>query len=597
MSDSGTYDQATLLRRQKIAEAMLAEPKQPIRNWAEGLNELAKGAVGGYQLNHLDELAKQQKDKETADLYSVLGLPAPTATPAAPSPFSKLTSFLGGGDTPAPTPPAAVPQTAPPAAPPPAAAPTPTAPMGNSVAAALSTSPDANLPRGYRNMNPGNIEDGPFARSQPGYAGSDGRFAKFASLENGTGAMSALLDSYGKRGINTINGIINRWAPSSDGNNVSAYAADVAGRLGIGPDDPITPELRPKLIAAMAQHENGAPLPSSQPAVAAGEAGAPSGANPVAAALANPSSPKTAAGGMLADVPADKKAQIAKLLTSTNPTMKALGVQMLGNINKADAPTDEMKGYNLVVSQAKAAGQKPPSFLEYKTGLKKAGATNVSVDTQGENSFAKEAGKVQAQRFNDLVEEGAKAKQMVSDINTLTELGKNIGTGKGAQIKAAIGPYAEALGIKVDGLSYIQAYEAIVNRVAPTLRVKGSGAQSDFELKNFLKSLPSLGNTPEGNEIAANVMNGLQQNKLKAAEIGSLALNGEITRTEAEKRLRELPDPMEGYRTYLKKNPEAAKPASPPSTAPSGVQEGATATNPKTGERLIFRNGQWKPFT
>jgi hypothetical protein len=189
----------------------------------------------------------------------------------------------------------------------------------------------------------------------------------------------------------------------------------------------------------------------------------------------------------------------------------------------------------------------------WATAKARAAATmiNNNVGT-GETSFEKEAGKVQANRFNDLVEGGQQAKQMLSDVSTLTDLGKNIGTGKAAQFKAVVGPYADALGVPVKGLSDIQAYEAIVNRVAPTLRVKGSGAQSDFELKNFLKSLPSLGNTPEGNNISVSVMQGLQQNKVLAAEIASKAMNGEITRAEADKQLRNLPDPMIPYREYMK---------------------------------------------
>lgn len=31
-------------------------------------------------------------------------------------------------------------------------------------------------------------------------------------------------------------------------------------------------------------------------------------------------------------------------------------------------------------------------------------------------------------------------------------------------------------------------------------------------------------------------------------------------------------------------------------SAPSGISEGATATNPKTGQKLIYRNGQWQPM-
>jgi hypothetical protein len=68
-------------------------------------------------------------------------------------------------------------------------------------------------PRGIRNLNFGNIEDGPFAQGLPGYAGTDGRFAKFDSPDNGLNAIDTLLAGYGKRGINNVNGVVQRWAP------------------------------------------------------------------------------------------------------------------------------------------------------------------------------------------------------------------------------------------------------------------------------------------------------------------------------------------------------------------------------------------------
>ncbi len=215
-------------------------------------------------------------------------------------------------------------------------------------------------------------------------------------------------------------------------------------------------------------------------------------------------------------------------------------------------PTTDIQNYQF--------SQQTPGFADYQERLKRAGAAAITNDMRGENEFSKVAGKQQATRFDELASEAPAAKQMMSDVATLQQLGRVIHTGKGAQVRQAIGPVADALGIKVDGLSDIQAYDSIVNRVAPTLRVKGSGAQSDFELKNFLKSLPSLGNTPRGNEIIAQTMQGLQANKLKAAEIGANALTGKISRDEAEKQLRELPDPMEGWRAFQREQ-ENAKPA------------------------------------
>lgn len=138
----------------------------------------------------------------------------------------------------------------------------------------------ATAPRGIRNNNPLNIEDGNFARSMPGYAGSDGRFAKFETQDQGLNAANTLLDTYErKHGLNTVAGIINRWAPASDGNNVSAYAADVSKRLGIDPNAPVPKEMRQALIEAMGQHENGVPVQVAQAApVVASDADAPVGA-------------------------------------------------------------------------------------------------------------------------------------------------------------------------------------------------------------------------------------------------------------------------------------------------------------------------------
>lgn len=183
--------------------------------------------------------------------------------------------------------------------------PAPTAPAAMAAPAptpdAVAAIDRATQPRGIRNNNPLNIEAGDFTKGQPGFAGSDGRFAKFETAEHGVAAANRLLDIYEqKHGLNTVAGIIGRWAPSTDGNNVSAYAANVAGRLGLDPNAPVPKEMRPQLIAAMAQHENGkaapgtvdAPYQVAGPAVAAPRAtSSPGGAEErwAPAAAADPS--------------------------------------------------------------------------------------------------------------------------------------------------------------------------------------------------------------------------------------------------------------------------------------------------------------------
>jgi hypothetical protein len=239
-----TSDSMSMRKKLALALAQKNMETPKIEHWAQGLAHLANQAYSGYEIGKINKDEKEESAKGNA----------------------LLAALFNGGQAPA----AAAPASAPDPSMRPANVSTP---MGdtkiygadelNPIDAEYKASTAPSQPRGYRNNNPLNIEAGNFTQGQPGFAGSDGRFAKFASLDQGIGAASKLLDTYEKKhGLNTIAGILSRWAPTSDGNNVSAYAANVSKQLGIDPNTPVPPEMRPKLIAAMAQHENGKPMPS-----------------------------------------------------------------------------------------------------------------------------------------------------------------------------------------------------------------------------------------------------------------------------------------------------------------------------------------------
>ena len=106
--------------------------------------------------------------------------------------------------------------------------------------------------------NPGGMNDGAFAASQPGYAGANGRYARFHTLTYGVNAMEALLTSYLKRGYNTPRKIANRWAPDADGNDSVSYARLIAAGLHIGVDQTIPLAMARALTLVQARIENGA---------------------------------------------------------------------------------------------------------------------------------------------------------------------------------------------------------------------------------------------------------------------------------------------------------------------------------------------------
>jgi hypothetical protein len=131
---------------------------------------------------------------------------------------------------------------------------TPAAPGPTAPPAASPTGP-----RGIRNNNFGNIKDGPFARTLPGYKGADdGGFAVFETPEHGAQAMHALLETYGRKGMRTVRDVVSRWAPASDGNDVDAYAKFVAN--GGDPNaevDLSNPETRGAIAKRISMFENG----------------------------------------------------------------------------------------------------------------------------------------------------------------------------------------------------------------------------------------------------------------------------------------------------------------------------------------------------
>lgn len=122
---------------------------------------------------------------------------------------------------------------------------------------AKNTSKDA--PRGIRNNNPGNLN----YAGQSGAtkeSGDSGRFAVFSSMSDGVAALYRQLQLYMKRGVNTIESIVNKYAPAGDGNNVSAYIQKLVGATGKGANDQLSAEDNGtifKLMRGIINHENG----------------------------------------------------------------------------------------------------------------------------------------------------------------------------------------------------------------------------------------------------------------------------------------------------------------------------------------------------
>jgi len=118
---------------------------------------------------------------------------------------------------------------------------------------------DKSLPRGIRNNNPGNIRKSGDAWQGLADIQPDTEFFSFADPVYGIRALAKILRNYRDRyGLNTVQGIINRWAPPVE-NNTGAYVRMVANKVGVAPAEPLTwdaGQMR-RLVSAIIQHENG----------------------------------------------------------------------------------------------------------------------------------------------------------------------------------------------------------------------------------------------------------------------------------------------------------------------------------------------------
>ena len=117
------------------------------------------------------------------------------------------------------------------------------------------------MTRGLKNNNPGNIVlDGRVWLGEV-VPSSDKRFKQFKTRAYGYRAIFVHLATYIRKGYNTIEKIITRWAPAFE-NRTASYIAHVAAIVGIPKDQIISVSDHVVLIEitkAISKIENGVP--------------------------------------------------------------------------------------------------------------------------------------------------------------------------------------------------------------------------------------------------------------------------------------------------------------------------------------------------
>lgn len=198
--------------------------------------------------------------------------------------------------------------------------------------------------------------------------------------------------------------------------------------------------------------------------------------------------------------------------------------------------------------------------------------------------FRQAAAKQVAEIYGDYIKDGQKAAQSAMDLTQLSQLSDVLGSGKFSSWLPVVGPWAQSLGVTIDGLNEAQAFQAIVSRVAPSMRPTGSGSTSDKDMAIFMNSLPQLSQTAEGRRMVIQHLQDMTQFSQQRAAIASAVMTGKMTTQDGEAAISRLTAPAFQSKVAT------------PGQAKQSVQEGTVIANAK-GEKLVMRGGKWVPMT
>jgi hypothetical protein len=107
---------------------------------------------------------------------------------------------------------------------------------------------------------------------------------------------------------------------------------------------------------------------------------------------------------------------------------------------------------------------------------------------------------------------------------------------------------AGQFGIPMEGLSEVQAAQALINQMVPGQRPPGSGTMSDADLALFKQSLPSIANQPGGNMLILQTAKAVNEYTIAQAAIAQQVANREISPAEGRALQAAIPNPLADFK-------------------------------------------------
>jgi hypothetical protein len=219
------------------------------------------------------------------------------------------------------------------------------------------------------------------------------------------------------------------------------------------------------------------------------------------------------------------------------PVFRTLDRRVNSLVARAPSMTNEQivaEQNSILAEDAKILADLDPTLQKAEIKRRTAGAPKLAVDF-GQRTLATE----RAKGVNVAEEAAINAGAAAADVRAIVDVLKPYQGGPLQSLAANVGAYLPGTSLQQMSTANDVA-NSIRSRLAPTLRVAGSGATSDFEAKQFLNAIPSLIQTPQGRELMAVYSEKLANRAAAAADIrASMVEDGTYSLKNFQQKLKE----------------------------------------------------------
>lgn len=212
----------------------------------------------------------------------------------------------------------------------------------------------------------------------------------------------------------------------------------------------------------------------------------------------------------------------------------------------AITPTDDQREF----AQAKEEGF--TGTLQDWLAVKPGSGVTVNNNMGGSSDFYKKVDTDLGEQTAALIDAGRNAASNNMRLGKLEELLATAPQGAAGTFVQMAGQF----GIPMEGLSEVQAAQAIINQMVPGQRPPGSGTMSDADLNLFKQSLPSIANQPGGNQLILQTAKAVNEYTIAQAAIAQQVANRDLTPAEGAALQAQIPNPLAEFSGAVQTAPQ-----------------------------------------